>query len=116
MTENIDPNQPLPENVMIVDDDGMPSAVVNIDIVQNAATRLMYDMAVNSGDEEALKGVSAQYLDEVGVDLFGYVCAAALKLMTAHILEPLLETCDVAGIKLRDGLTRAAADAKRDLT
>ncbi|WP_182262256.1 hypothetical protein [Rhodococcus sp. UFZ-B548] len=116
MTESINPNQPLPENVMIVDDNGLPSAVVNIDIVQNAATRLMYDMAINSGDEAALSRVSKKYLDEVGVDLFGYVTAAALKLMTAHILEPLLATCDLAGIKLREGLSKAASDAIRDLT
>ncbi len=116
MTENISPNQPLPEHVMIVDDDGMPSAVMNADIIQNAATRLMYEMACNSGDEAALSAVSKKYLDEVGVDTFGYVTAAALKLMTAYILEPTLETCDLAGIKLRDGLARAGADAIRDLS
>ncbi|MGW6659368.1 hypothetical protein [Rhodococcus sp. NPDC055024] len=116
MTESINPNRPLPERVMIVDDDGMPSAVIDMDMVTNAAVRLMYDMAANSGDEGALSKVSAQYLDEVGTELFGYTCAAALKMMTANILEPTLETCDRAGIHLRQGLSDAARNAKDTLS
>lgn len=118
MTESINPNQPLPENVMIVGDDGLPDAVVHLDTVIDAATRLMYDMAVHSGDEAALAEVSARYLDEVGVELFGYVNTVALKLMTTYILEPLLTACDTAGLALRAGIAAAAehvhAEDERD--
>ncbi|MFC9761372.1 hypothetical protein [Rhodococcus jostii] len=107
----------LPENVTIVDDNGIPDAIIQVDTIQNAATRLMYAMAANSGDEEALKQVSAKYLDEVGVDLFGYVTAAALKLMTIYVLEPTLQVIDAAlpTIPMRQKLTDAHHNAEETL-
>ncbi|MHD0282090.1 hypothetical protein [Rhodococcus aetherivorans] len=106
-----------PEHITIVDSNGVPSSVVNVDIIQNAATRLMYDMAAHSGDEPALEAISARYLAEVGVDVFGYVTAAALKLMTSYVLEPVLQVVDEAlpTIPLRTQLADAAHNARETL-
>ncbi|NKS00922.1 hypothetical protein GTA09_15330 [Rhodococcus hoagii] len=116
MTNHEIPN-PMPQHAMILDDNGLPSAVVDFDVITSAATRLMYDMAANSGDETALEQISARYIDEVGVDTFGYVTAAALKLMTTCVLEPTLQVVDEAlpTIPLRAKLADAAHNANNAL-
>lgn len=108
---------PTPERIMIVDDNGMPEAIVNMDTVQASATRLMYAMAANSHDEKALAKVSEKFLTEVGVDLFGMVCAAALKLMTTCVLEPTLEYLDraVPTHGFRDLLAASSCNAEETL-
>ncbi|BCF81649.1 hypothetical protein RQCS_11940 [Rhodococcus qingshengii] len=109
---------PLPEHLTILDDNGIPDAIVNVDVIQMTATRLMYDMAANSGDTAALDQISVRYLDEVGVDLFGYVASAALRLMTTCVLEPTLAIVDEAlpTIALRTKLEDSARNAHTTLT
>lgn len=108
------PDGPLPSQVAIVDDNGVPSAILDVDLIQSAALRLMYDMAANSGSQGELERVSARYMDEVGVELFGYVTAAALKFMTSNVLEPTLAVLDGVAphIDMRGKLVESALNAR----
>lgn len=115
MAENINPTGPVPKSAMIIGDDGIPTAIMDLDVVTQSAIQLTYDMASNSSDQEALAEISTRCLDEVGVDLFGYVTAAALKMMTSYVLEPTLEVCDGVGVDLRQSLSDAAANARKTL-
>lgn len=104
-----------PALVTVVDDKGIPDAVIDIDVIQKAATRLMYDMAAKSHDVEAMRKVNEQYLTEVGPELFGYVAGHALKLMAECVVEPLLVMCDKAKTPRRADLVAAAENANSTL-
>ncbi|MFC9769331.1 hypothetical protein [Rhodococcus jostii] len=108
------PHGPLPSTVVVVGDDGVPDCVLDVDLIQQTAITLMYDMAANSGDQEELEKISARYLDQVGVEVFGYVTAAALKFMTSNVLEPTLEVLDALAptIGIRHKLTESALNAR----
>lgn len=108
------PDGPLPNQAVIVDDNGVPSAILDVELIQSAAIRLMYDMAANSGSQGELERISARYMDEVGVDLFGYVTAAALKFMTSNVLEPTLAVLDGVApqIDMRGKLVESALNAR----
>ncbi|MDV6275402.1 hypothetical protein R3Q06_18055 [Rhodococcus erythropolis] len=112
--DNVLPDGPLPSQAVIVDDDGVPSAILDVDLIQSAAIRLMYDMAANSGSQGELERISARYMDEIGVDLFGYVTAAALKFMTSNVLEPTLAVLDGVApqIDMRGKLVESALNAR----
>ncbi|YCN53425.1 hypothetical protein AB9M10_15630 [Rhodococcus erythropolis] len=71
----------------------------------------------HSGNGPALDQISARYLEEVGVELFGYVTAAALRLMTTCVLEPTLQVVDegLPTIHLRAKLADAAHNANTSL-
>lgn len=104
-----------PQHLYVTDENGIPSAVVDVDALQTQAVRLAYDMAANSSDPGALEAVSARHLAEASPAAFGYVCAAALRMLTEHILEPTLQACDAAGVHLRTGLADAARNATENL-
>lgn len=104
-----------PELVTVVDDNGIPDAMIDIDVIQAAATRLMYDMAAKSCDIEGMRAVNERYLTEVGPDLYGYVAGHALMLMAQCVVEPLLVMCDRAGTPRRSDLVDAAANANLTL-
>ena len=108
------PDGPLPSQAVIVDDNGVPSAILDVDLIQSAAIRLMYDMAANSSSQGELERISARYIEEVGVDLFGYVTAAALKFMTSNVLEPTLAVLDgvAPDIDMRGKLVESALNAR----
>ncbi|WP_138843650.1 hypothetical protein [Rhodococcus pyridinivorans] len=108
------PTQP---RVTVVDDSGILTAVMDVDIIQAAATRLMYDFAARSGDSGALESLSVQYISELGADAFGYVAAAALKLLATCVLEPILQVVDEVAptIPMRAQLADAARNANETL-
>lgn len=116
MTENIIPT-PLPDNVMIVDDNGAPLAMLDLDQMQGHSIALAYDMAQHCGDPDALDEVSAKWIDKVGVDAFGYVAAGALRLMAHNILEPTLQAVDrlAPTLNYRGILADAARNAEEVL-
>lgn len=117
MTDQI-PN-PLPSHAMILDDDGMPSAVMNIDKMQSDSIILAYEMAASCNDKIALDALSAHWLEKVGVDGFGYVAAGALRLLAQYVLDPTLDTLEAAapglGNTLRLKLCESANHAQDTL-
>ncbi|WML64759.1 hypothetical protein [Rhodococcus sp. AH-ZY2] len=116
MTNNDIPN-PLPSHAMIVDDDGQPRSVVDIDRMQSDSIELAYEMAMHCGDEDALDAISSKWLDRVGVEGFGYVTAGALRMMTHFILDPTLQTVDQLApqLRFRDKLVDAYRNSKATL-
>ncbi|KXO99674.1 Uncharacterised protein (plasmid) [Tsukamurella tyrosinosolvens] len=113
MTE-FDPHNP-PAEAFIVDEQGMPIGHMDIDKIQSDAVLFMYDIASTAGNDAETDRVSAEWVGKVGPQSFGYVAAGALSMLVRHILGPTLDTCELAGIHLRDGLRAARDDAHRDL-
>lgn len=114
----------LPADVtdfLIVDDNGMPIGSANIDQIQAQATRLAFEMAEHCGDPDELTQVTIRHMQEVGATGFGYVTAAALRIMTEHILDPLLDLTDALHqsgrfpYDARAGLADAAGNAREAL-
>lgn len=107
---------------VVTDDAGTPSAVVNNDELQTQATLLAYDVAEHAGDPEAITTVMASHLVAAGPGGFGYVAAAALRILAEHVLNPVLEVTDQLHRHghlqhdLRAGLGDAARNARESLT
>jgi hypothetical protein len=105
----------IPAEAIIVDDNGMPTGHINFDRLQSDATMLMYQMAATAGDNTATDRVGAQWAAAHEPDYFGYLCSAALSLMTRCILAPTLDAAAELGVDLRPGLRKSCDDALRDL-
>lgn len=101
-----------PKEAILVDADGLPIGFVNFDEISSMATRLMYAMAANCGDSDALDAVAVRYLREAGNDSFGYVCAAALSSTMRNILEPTLQTVEALSPELGAQLRKALVDGR----
>ncbi|UQE74699.1 hypothetical protein MYK68_18620 [Gordonia sp. PP30] len=114
MTDQFDPHNP-PSEFYVVDDQGMPLAHVDLDRLQADATVLMYDMASTAGDDASTDAVAAHWSGKHDPDYFGYLCAAALSLMTRCVLASTLDAVAASGVDLRPILRASAADARRDL-
>ncbi|BBY42185.1 hypothetical protein [Mycolicibacterium celeriflavum] len=104
-----------PPEAFIVGDNGLPLGHINIDQLQADATLLMYEMAAAAGNDTATDQVSIKWASTHDPDYFGYLCAAALSLMTRHVLAPTLDVTAQLGTDLRPGLHQASDDAHRDL-
>lgn len=98
---------------MLVNDDGQPLGVIDIDLIQARATRLGFEMATFHDDPTELDRVSAEALAEVGAQAFGYVTAAALRHVVENIVGPLMAIADEAGVgdAVHAGLAAAARNA-----
>ncbi|NKR31343.1 hypothetical protein GS504_20730 [Rhodococcus hoagii] len=94
MSTNHEIPNPLPQHAMIVDDNGAPVGMLDIDQMQSDSIALGYDMARNSHDDQALNEVSARWLAKLGPDSFGLVAAGALRMVAHYILDPTLATVD----------------------
>lgn len=105
---------PMPEHAMLVDDDGQPLGMMDINRMQSDSIEMAYEMAMHCGDADALDALSGKWLDRVGVDAFGYVAAGALRMMTHNILDPVLLTIDQLAptLKFRDKLADAFENAR----
>jgi hypothetical protein len=84
---------------------------IDMDDVEANATLLMYAFAESAGDDARTDAVAAQWLDRIGPDNFGYTAAAALSMMTRHILAPVLDVAERRGVDLRAGIRDAYANA-----
>jgi len=104
-----------PDFIIVADDDGAPKSMVDVDRLQSDATRLMYQLAVTAGDDDATDRVAEKWVAAHDPEYFGYLAAAALSLMVRHILGPTLDVCATAGIDLRAGLMDAAKHAEDTL-
>ncbi|MBY3989141.1 hypothetical protein HQO84_16730 [Rhodococcus fascians] len=83
-----------PSHAMIVNDDGTPRGVADIDRIQSDATLLMYDMAAAAGDDDAVDAVAIEWTQKLDPDSMGYTSATALSLLARNILGPVLEVLD----------------------
>ena len=107
--------QTMPDLVVITDDNGQPSGIVDVDQLQGDATKFMYDLAEQAGDDDALDKVVERWHSTRDPDEFGYLCAATLSLLVRCVLAPILDATDTAGIDLRTGLREAADHARNTL-
>lgn len=105
---------PRPAHAMLIDDNGEPIGVMDLDRMQSDAIELAYEMAMYCDDETTLDTISEKWLNRVGVDAFGYVAAGALRMMTHYILDPTLQTVDKLApqLRFRDKLVDAYRNSK----
>lgn len=106
---------------LLTDDGGRPLGMVDPEQILAEATLLAYQLASFSDDPEELDRIAAETLTRVGSESYGYLAAAALRMLTQHILEPVLEVTDrlrevgVLHHDLRDGLFQAYENARATL-
>ncbi|MBY6708480.1 hypothetical protein HQ308_16895 [Rhodococcus sp. BP-241] len=81
---------------MLVGENGVPTGFVDLDQITIDATVLMYQQAAVAGDDDAVDGVVHEFMAGRSADEIGYITAAALSLMTRHIVAPLLDVADQA--------------------
>lgn len=105
---------------ILVGDDGLPIAAVDLDQIDAAATLLAYRLGTACDSSDALGDVLTAALQEHG-PIFGQVCAGSLRIVVEHILAPVLEVTDALGdagylkADLRAGLANALANAEATL-
>lgn len=106
----------IPGRFMVVGDAGEPLGFVDRDRIDRAATIFMLALAANSDDSEALPAIATETLQREGPEGFGYVAAAAVKLMAENVVEPLLQVTDqTCSHDMRGGLRDAYENAVRTL-
>lgn len=105
----MDENPPLGQE-LIVGDDGMPQGVLDLDVLHDAAHRLMFAMATNSADPDVLQRIADDFRRELGTGTFRFVTAQALFAMTTLIVERLFTYCDKVGGSARGIIADAALD------
>ena len=105
-----------PDFIIVADDDGTPKSMVDVDRLQTDATRLMYQLAVSAGDDDATDKVSERWVAAHDPDYFGYLAAATLSLLVRNVLAPTLDAAEAVGLHLRDGLRAAASQAESELS
>lgn len=106
---------------LIVGDDGLPSGVLDLSRFEGDATLLAFRLAVASDDASAVSDVLSDALESQGVETFGHLAAAALRVLTENVVAPLLEVTDALGdagylkADVRAGLEDALANAEAAL-
>ncbi|GAB2818764.1 hypothetical protein [Lentzea nigeriaca] len=93
---------------MLVDDDGSPLGMVDMDRIETAGVRLAFEMAAACADVDAVDQVVSDTITRVGVDEFGYVAGSALAILVKQILAPTLVVTDRMGLDLRTMLRNIA--------
>lgn len=93
---------------LITDESGMPTAMVQPNLISDAGTRLAFRLAAAAGDRAAVNEVMVKTLARSGPDQFGYLCCNALNALTNDVLGPTLDVAEAAGVQLREGLARLA--------
>lgn len=78
----------------LIDDDGRPLGMFDVDLIQADATALAYALAVAANDRSELERVSSEWLQRVGAAGFGYVAAAAMRQLAEGVVGPLLDVLD----------------------
>ena len=73
---------------------------------------LAYRMAAYCDDPAELDRVATDAATALGPDGFGYVAAAALRILAEHILEPTLQVTDALGVDLWPGLESGLRNAE----
>lgn len=92
---------------IITDDDGTPTAAVDMDLVTDLGTKLAFRLAAER-DRNTRQTIAAEVLAEIGDGGFGYVCACAMQVLASEILHPALDVAAAAGADVRPGLEAIA--------
>ncbi|MBN9611000.1 MAG: hypothetical protein BGO26_16685 [Actinobacteria bacterium 69-20] len=92
---------------IVTDDNGAPEAVIDMDRITDAGTKLAFRLAAER-DEDKRMAITAQVMTEVGSAGFGYVAACAMQVLARDLLHPVLEVADAGGIHLRPGIEAIA--------
>lgn len=100
---------------IIVDDFGLPTAVADMGQIERDATLLAYRMAARCENPLAMNELACSEVVRIGEDGFGYVAAAALRILAEHILAPTLEVSRQLGVDLTPGLYAALQNAEHTL-
>lgn len=83
-----------PSHAMIINSDGTPRGVADVDRIQSDATILMYQYAAAAGNDSAVDAVGVEWVECLDSDSMGYTAAAALSLITRCVLAPILDVLD----------------------
>lgn len=105
----------LPADVFVVGADGLPIAHIDVDKLTTDASRLMFELAATAGDDDATDRVGEKWVASHDPAYYGYLCAAALSLMTRNVLAPCLEAAAAVGLDLRAGLRKCATESLQEL-
>lgn len=86
----------IPENIIVLGKDGLPSGLLDVEQLRADAEHLMYEMAAASGDEAALARVADRWSAQHPGDYLIHVRSCALSLMTRMVVAHHLEQLDEA--------------------
>lgn len=106
MTINDDPN--LDADFLVMSEQGEPIGVFNPQQIIDEGTKFAFDLAAVCDSPILVKQVQQKTLERVGSEMFGYVCANALDVMTEHILAPSFELAKAYGTDLQAGMAAIA--------
>lgn len=99
----------MTDQYLILDDDGVPTGIINMDQVHTEGTRFAFALAAVCDDPTAMGAVQDDTLARLGVDMFSYVAACAVRVMAEHILSPAFDVAKVYDTDLRAGMAAIAA-------
>lgn len=83
-----------PPHMMIVDEDGVPQGVVDVEQLRRDASLLAYQFAASSGDNAELDRLGVEWSSKLTGAYYGGVLSGAFSLLVREILEPLLMVLD----------------------
>ena len=98
---------------LLVDDEGKPLGMVDLDAVHDDGERLAYRLAAAADDERRVELLIAATVRAYGPRAAGPVFAAALRTLTTDVTAGLLDVTDEIGVPARAKLTAMAAVVDR---
>lgn len=100
----------LPDTFMVVDDDGAPLGMMDMDRIQDDGLNLAFTLAAHCGDEDKTEQILAEQVKYHGTQGIGYVLIAAIKHMTNDILAGAFDVMEAAtGTEPRAKMAEIAA-------
>lgn len=102
----------LPDQILVTDDDGTMSAIIDTAQLQTDALRMMFQLCATAGDDPATNEVWSTWVRSRSADEFGYLCAAVVPMMLSNVLAPVRDVAkEITGCDFRDKLRELATEA-----
>lgn len=98
------------ENVILTDQDGIPTSVLDVERLRADARRLAYSLTAHCDDEQAITNLMNAALAEWGQPAMGMLCAGALRVMATDVVSGLLDITDALGAEVRAKLAALAGE------
>lgn len=76
----------MDNSFIVIDGDGIPAGIVDVDKIQSDGLNLAFLLAAQSGNEDVTERILAEHVERHGTQGIGYVLMAAIKHMTNDIL------------------------------